>query len=150
MGEFADLSPMFRASLTTTVTIILGDRANTSASFDSEEGMQQGSGDGPAGFCLGMHADLVDADRQLAACGGCAKAEMDDTYLLGPIERVLPTAIRCAARLEERTGIRLNVDKSAIHSLAPARDQLFIESHPEFSGRFRIGRLENVDPQQHP
>ena len=126
--------------------IILGNHAKSRADFDSEAEMQQGSCEGPAGFCLGMHADLVDADQQPAPYGGCAKAEMDDTYLFGQIGRVLPTAIRFAARLEERTGIRLNVDKSAIHSIDAARDAQFIAESPEHVGRFSVGCLDGVDP----
>merc|ERR1712167_324659 len=106
----------------------MGDREKSRAAFDSEMGFQQGSGEGPAGFCMGMHSDLVDADRQLAPSGGCARAEMDDTYMLGPIEQVLPVAIRFGARLQERTGITLNLGKSAIYSLNPSRDFQFIRA----------------------
>jgi len=145
-GEFADLLPLFRTSLAFKSMIVLGDRAKTQAAFDSEEGMQQGSGEGPAGFCLGLHRDLVDADQQLAPHGGCAKADMDDTYLLGPIEQVLPAAIRFADRLEERTGIRLNLGKSALHSLNPGRDLQTLSSDPLYAEAFKVGRLDCVDP----
>ena len=90
------LFPLLQTSLSFKSMIVLRDSAKTQAAFDSEEGMQQGSGEGPAGFCLGMHADLLDADQHLALHGGCAKADMDDTYLLGPLEPVLSTALRFA------------------------------------------------------
>ena len=62
-GDFADLCPLFRSSLAFKTVIILGDRAKSRGGFGSEDGVQQGSGEGSAGFCLGMHADLVDADQ---------------------------------------------------------------------------------------
>ena len=107
--------------------------------------MQQGSGEGPAGFCLGLHADLVDADQQMATQGGCAKADMDDTYLLGPLELVLATAVRFATRLRERTGIELNIGKSALHSRNPARDFARISGDPEYAPLFKIGCLKASD-----
>ena len=59
--------------------------------------MQQGSSEGPSGFCIGLHKDLVTADRELAEHGGCAKADMDDIYMLGTIETVLPAALAFVA-----------------------------------------------------
>ena len=47
-----------------------------------------------------MHADLVDADQQLAPSGACVRADMDDTYMLGPIDQVLPVALRAQVLLE--------------------------------------------------
>lgn len=143
-GEFWDLSPLFRTSLTLKSIIILGNHAKSRADFDSEEGMQQGSGEVPAGFCLGVHADLVTINLHPTA------AALDDTYLLGPIERMLPTAVLFAARLEEGTGIHLNVDKNVIHSFEPARSAQFITDNPEYVGRFRVGCLDAVDPRLHP
>jgi len=145
-GDFADLAPLFQTSLAFKSMIVLGDASRSPAPFDSEEGMQQGSGEGPAGFCLGMHPDLVDADQQLAPHGGCAKADMDDTYLFGPLEQVLSTAVRFGNRLRERTGIQLNVGKSALHSRNPARDFARLSSDPEYASLFKIGCLDGVDP----
>jgi hypothetical protein len=97
------------------------------------------------GFCLGMHEDLVLADRQLALDGGCAKGDMDDVYMLGTIETVLPAALAFADRLEERAGIQLNLGKSAIHSTDPARDAAFLALDARYARTFKVGRLDSVD-----
>ena len=144
--EFEDLLPLFRTQLGPKAMILLSGESQGRADFDSEEGMQQGSAEGPAGFCLGIHRDLVAADEELAAHGGCAKADMDDCYLLGPIEQVLPTALRFADRLHHRAGIQLNLGKSAVHSTMPARDQAFINSESSFAAAFKVGCLDGIDP----
>ena len=92
-GEICDLSLLFRTQLEPMSPVFFGDRAKSRAPFDSEKGMQQSSGEGLLGFCLGMHADPDWADGQLSRCGGCAKADMDDIYLLGPFQTTLDAAL---------------------------------------------------------
>jgi len=71
---------------------------------------------------------------------------MDDIYLFGPIEQVLPAAIAFAERLKVRTGIELNLGKSALHSTDPARDHACIAADPCYAATFRVGQLEGVGP----
>ena len=49
-GEFRDLLPLLKAHLELKSCIFLGDNEKARAAFDSEEGMQQGSGEGPPWF----------------------------------------------------------------------------------------------------
>jgi len=144
-GDFRDLYPLFRVQLVPRSSIILGDRAKSRAGFDSEEGVQQGSGEGPMGFCLGLHEDLVWADSRLAAHGGCAKGDMDDIYMFGPIHEVLETALGFADRLQDRAGIALNLGKSAVHSIDPARDASILAGNPVYARTFKVGCLSSVD-----
>ena len=144
--EFVDLQPMLRTQLDFKSPIFLGDRRKSRAPFDSEDGMQQGSGEGPPAFCLGIHPDLVEADTAMAQYGGCAKADMDDVYLFGPIEHVLRVGLVFTDALEERTGIKLNLGKSAIHSIDPARDAAFLADNRRYSETFKVGCLDGIRP----
>ena len=71
-GEVADVFPLFRSSLADKSMIILGNQVKSIDDFDLEDGVQQSS-EGPVGFCLGLHADLVDADQQLSPYSGRAR-----------------------------------------------------------------------------
>ena len=75
---------------------------------------------------------------------------MDDVYMLGTIDTVLPAALALADRLQERAGIRLNLGKSAVHSIDPLRDASVLASDARYSASFKIGRLDSVDVSSMP
>mgnify|MGYP002042593002 CR=1 FL=1 len=99
-----DLRPLFSTQLPYKSPIFLAVRTKSRAPFDAEEGMQ-GSAEGPAGFCMGLHKDLVLADTELAAHGGCAWGAAYDRTSATPTCNVehLPQRLRCGATLNAHT-----------------------------------------------
>ena len=60
---------------------------------------------------------MKEADRKLAAVGGCARFGMDDGNMIGPRETVFRVLIDFAKGIKESTGRELVVKKCIMHSL---------------------------------
>ena len=48
-------------------------------------------------------------------------------------------------RLDARTRIQLNLNKSAIHSILPERDAAFLARMGRYARTFKLGKLDSVD-----
>ena len=81
------------------------------AGFDSEEGVQQGSGPASTGFCAGIHPEVQALDSELSAQGGAARFIMDDGYEVGPPELMFE-AVRRFGEAIAPVGLELQEGKS--------------------------------------
>ena len=75
------------------------------------EGMQQGDSAGSTGFCMPLQPQAEWVNTQLQKVGGRAVFDMDDGYLLGPIEHVMPLVKVFQRRLADHVGADLNPSK---------------------------------------
>ena len=82
------LTPLFWATHSVRSAVHLATSGSERAGFDSEEGVQQGSGPASTGFCAGIHPEVQALDFELSAQGGAARFIMDDGYAVGPPELV--------------------------------------------------------------
>jgi hypothetical protein len=86
-GRIRALVPLLWATLSAKSAIILADRANTRAPFDSEEGGQQGSSLASAAFQLALQPAIRAMDDALRAADpdGCARFIADDGTIAAPL-----------------------------------------------------------------
>ena len=100
------------------------------ASFESEEGFQQGGVVSAPGFCIGISPELKALDAELQAAGGAARAGMDDAYAVGPPGVVFPAVQRFKTALQRELGLELREDKSA-YCIDPLGQLMYHQAHPE-------------------
>ena len=98
----------------------------------SDEGAQQGDVAGPCifSFPLQPHAEWV--NRRLKMVGGLAVFDMDDGYLMGPIEDLMELVEMFQARLKEHVGACLNPSKCQLWCNSQYRSHVtkFLRDNP--------------------
>ena len=77
----------------------------------SEEGVQQGDAAGPAGFCKALQKHAKWAHEELQKVKGFGVFDMDDGYLVGPVEPLMEVVTGFQQRLSDHVGAVLNFRK---------------------------------------
>ena len=77
----------------------------------SEEGVRQGSPLAAAAFCRGIHEDIVQANADLRPHKGKVIFDMDDGYVMGPMQQAFQVAQQLAQRLRHRYNVIVQPQK---------------------------------------
>ena len=107
----------------------------------SLEGMQQGDSAGSAGFSIPLQPQAEWANAELKKVGGMALFDMDDGYLMGPINEVMRVVRQFQARLQQHVGSVLNPIKCKLWCHRDHREeaQEFLDSTGET--QFALGHI---------
>ena len=103
---------------------------------------------------MAISTALKTLDADLHTVGGIARAGMDDTYAVGPPDRVFPAVLRFKATLREEFGLELREDKSAYY-IDPAGREGYDDDHPEgppfdaLAGAVPPGSITGADGSVH-
>jgi hypothetical protein len=79
-----------------------------------DDGHRQGSPSSGSAFALTIQPWVKEADKKLAAVGGCARFNMDDGYMIGPRETVFRVLLEFANGIQESTCCELVARKCRI------------------------------------
>ena len=110
----------------------------------SEEGMQQGDVASAAGFCMALRRPAEWAHEQLRQHGGMGVFDMDDGYLIGPIENLMPIVQQFQERLKQNVGAVLKPSKCKLWCHPSMRNhvQAYLEANPSEFDMAKI-KLDN-------
>ena len=103
--------------------------------FPSAEGMQQGDPFASAGFCVGIHPEVLDLDGELQVVGGFAKFDMDDGYAVGPADHVFPAVTRFGIAVQ---GLGLELQVTKCECFSPQTD---LQHHPARPVELPVGSI---------
>jgi len=129
-----DLVPLTFVSYGLASEIFIPHDGLKPAGYKSEEGEQQGDPLASARFCIGIHPEVKQLDSELQRCGGVARFDMDDGYVVGPADQVFPAILRFGARVHA-IGLELQLGKCKCFS--PATD---LQNHPARPPTVQVGQ----------
>ena len=112
----------------------------------SEEGVQQGDPSGPAGFCIALHRHAVWAHERLRAVGGMSIFDMDDGYMMGPIEPMMQIVQEFQVRLQKHVGAVLNASKCELWCSDHSIIESYLREHPD--SQFRVGSVRQSNGKE--
>jgi hypothetical protein len=112
--ELVCLAPLFHSLLAPKSPILSGSGEFVEqVDFLSEEGVQQGSVEGPVAFAIGISRLLKALDAELnLGCGGAARAGADDVSAIGVPSVVFPAVRRFADALLAEFNLEANAVKT--------------------------------------